>query len=219
MYAEIGLAITVLSCAFELLTLSEPDVGGLRPAVPVRPTPALEDLEAAPRRQASVDAEAIRIVIHDVDSGSSSAAQKRVILRRDPSDKAHRTRGFGMRVVGGKTSTDGHLFAYIVWTVPGGPAEKGGLQQGDKVLEWGGVSLIDRNFEEVCAIMDHTGETVELLVEHATDLRMCDFLDEPPLPPPSSRKPSETSISALHVGELLSIHFVNHQYKVFISRV
>lgn len=38
-----------------------------------------------------------------------------------------------MRVVGGKTSPDGHLFAYIVWTVPGGPAEKGGLQQGDKV--------------------------------------------------------------------------------------
>lgn len=38
-----------------------------------------------------------------------------------------------MRVVGGKTSMDGHLFAYIVWTVPGGPAEKGGLQQGDKV--------------------------------------------------------------------------------------
>lgn len=38
-----------------------------------------------------------------------------------------------MRVVGGKTGTDGRLFAYIVWTVPGGPAEKGGLQQGDKV--------------------------------------------------------------------------------------
>ncbi|XP_066260247.1 regulating synaptic membrane exocytosis protein 2 isoform X2 [Euwallacea similis] len=177
-----------------------PDIGGLRAVVPARPTPALEDLEATPRRQASVDAEAIRIVIHDVDSGSSaSAAQKRVVLRRDPSDKAHRTRGFGMRVVGGKTSPDGHLFAYIVWTVPGGPAEKGGLQQGDKVLEWGGVSLIDRNFEEVCAIMDHTGDTVELLVEHATDLRMCDFLDEPPLPPPSIRKPSEANISALYV--------------------
>ena len=42
-------------------------------------------------------------------------------------------RGFGMRVVGGKTGADGRLFAYIVWTVPGGPAEKGGLQQGDKV--------------------------------------------------------------------------------------
>lgn len=42
-------------------------------------------------------------------------------------------RGFGMRVVGGKTGADGRLFAYIVWTVPGGPAEKAGLQQGDKV--------------------------------------------------------------------------------------
>lgn len=40
-----------------------------------------------------------------------------------------------MRVVGGKTGADGRLFAYIVWTVPGGPAEKYGLQQGDKVSE------------------------------------------------------------------------------------
>lgn len=40
-----------------------------------------------------------------------------------------------MRVVGGKTGADGRLFAYIVWTVPGGPAEKNGLQQGDKVSE------------------------------------------------------------------------------------
>ena len=35
----------------------------------------------------------------------------------------------------------------------GGPAEKGGLQQGDKILEWCGVSLVDRSFEEVCSIM------------------------------------------------------------------
>lgn len=26
-------------------------------------------------------------------------------------------RGFGMRVVGGKTGADGRLFAHIVWTV------------------------------------------------------------------------------------------------------
>lgn len=44
-------------------------------------------------------------------------------------------RGFGMRVVGGKTGADGRLFAYLVWTVPGGPAEKMGLQQGDKVSQ------------------------------------------------------------------------------------
>lgn len=43
-------------------------------------------------------------------------------------------RGFGMRVVGGKNGADGRLFAYLVWTVPGGPAEKMGLQQGDKVI-------------------------------------------------------------------------------------
>lgn len=87
-------------------------------------------------------------------------------------------RGFGMRVVGGKTGTDGRLFAYIVWTVPGGEAEKGGLRQGDKILEWCNVSLVDRSFEEVCSIMDRTGDVVELLVEHASDFRMCDDLFE-----------------------------------------
>lgn len=48
-----------------------------------------------------------------------------------------------MRVVGGKTGADGRLFAYIVWTVPGGPAEKNGLQQGDK------VSVVERAEPEV----------------------------------------------------------------------
>ncbi|XP_052891921.1 regulating synaptic membrane exocytosis protein 2 [Anopheles moucheti] len=139
--------------------------------------PALEDLEA-PKRQTSLDGEGIKIVIHDADAGPLCAAKRSVLLRRDPSDKAHRTRGFGMRVVGGKTGADGRLFAYIVWTVPGGPAEKGGLQQGDKILEWCGTSLTDRSFEEVCAIMDRTGDTAELLVEHATDFKMCELLDE-----------------------------------------
>lgn len=46
------------------------------------------------------------------------------------------------------------------------------------MLEWNGMSLVDRSFEEVCAIMDRTGETVELLVEHAADFRMCDLLDD-----------------------------------------
>ncbi|XP_045463479.1 regulating synaptic membrane exocytosis protein 2 isoform X2 [Harmonia axyridis] len=177
-----------------------PDIAGLRTGPVHRPVPALEELEATPRRQASIDAEAIRIVIHDVDSVGSASSQRRVVLRRDPSDKAHRTRGFGMRVVGGKTAADGRLFAYIVWTVPGGPAEKGGLQQGDKVLEWGGVSLIDRSFEEVCAIMDRTGDFVELSVEHATDLRICDLFDEPTLPTSSFRKQSEVvGMTGLHV--------------------
>lgn len=52
--------------------------------------PALEDLEA-PRRQTSLDGEAIKIVIHDVDSGPICASKRRVVLRRDPTDKAHRS--------------------------------------------------------------------------------------------------------------------------------
>ncbi len=52
--------------------------------------PALEDLEA-PKRQTSLDGEAIKIVIHDVDSGPLCASKRRVILNRDPSDKAHRS--------------------------------------------------------------------------------------------------------------------------------
>lgn len=52
-----------------------------------------------------------------------------------------------MRVVGGKTGTDGRLFAYLVWTVPGGPAEKGGLQQGDKVFD---TSIETIYFRIVC---------------------------------------------------------------------
>lgn len=42
-------------------------------------------------------------------------------------------RGFGMRVVGGKPDASGRREAVIVWTVPGGPADLAGLQQGDKV--------------------------------------------------------------------------------------
>lgn len=41
--------------------------------------------------------------------------------------------GFGLRVVGGKTGTDGRTFAYVMWTVPDGPAAKAGIQRGDKV--------------------------------------------------------------------------------------
>jgi len=85
-----------------------------------------------------------------------------------------------------------------VWTVPGGPAEKSGLQQGDKVqnshrvrsyrccqspkrvlyiffyrpqvLEWAGMPLANRSFEEVCGIIDRSGDVVELLVEQGYEL-------------------------------------------------
>lgn len=69
------------------------------------------------------------------------------------------------------------------------------------------MSLVDRSFEEVCAIMDRTGDTVELLVEHAADFRMCDLLDDPaPLNPGSGgggnlRKSTEDPTSGLAPGK------------------
>lgn len=38
--------------------------------------------------------------------------------------------------------------------------------------------MVDRSFEEVCAIMDRTADVAELLVEHASDFRMCDLLED-----------------------------------------
>lgn len=71
------------------------DRGALPTSINLTPTPfqppALEDLEA-PRRQTSMDGEAIKIVIHDVDSGPICASKRRVVLRRDPTDKAHRSK-------------------------------------------------------------------------------------------------------------------------------
>lgn len=66
-----------------------------------------------------------------------------------------------MRVVGGKPGPDGTLYTYIVWTMPGGPAEKARLRKGDKVrtfLEWElfyydlstrhGSQIIFKNYEK-----------------------------------------------------------------------
>lgn len=40
---------------------------------------------------------------------------------------------------------------------------------GDKIIEWDGESLVDRTFEEVCAIMDRSGFEVTLVVEHVVE--------------------------------------------------
>lgn len=58
------------------------------------------------------------------------------------------------------------------------------------------MSLVDRSFEEVCAIMDRTGDTVELLVEHAADFRMCDLFDEGSSMNPVSSSGISSNVSA-----------------------
>lgn len=47
--------------------------------------------------------------------------------------------------------------------------------------------------------MDRTGDVAELLVEHATDFRMCDLLDDPM--PTIQRKASDAGpITGLQIG-------------------
>lgn len=55
-----------------------------------------------------------------------------------------------------------------------------------QVLEWAGVPLTDRSFEEVCAVVEHSvesrGDSVELLV--------CSPPPEDHAPPPGQHPPS-----------------------------
>lgn len=51
--------------------------------------------------------------------------------------------------------------------------------------------------------MDRTGDMAELLVEHATDFRMCDLLDDP-MPMSISRKASDAGpITGLQIGKFI----------------
>lgn len=73
--------------------------------------------------------------------------------------------GLGMKVVGGKEipGTRGRLGAYIARLHPGGVAETlGQLKEGDLLLEWNGVSLVDRTYEEVQSIVTQSVDDVEV---------------------------------------------------------
>ncbi|RWS12665.1 hypothetical protein B4U79_15409, partial [Dinothrombium tinctorium] len=129
----------------------------------------LPNPEDQPRRASAPEGENIRIVIDDVDSAGNcnrNSNIERVILHRDESDRSSRTRGFGLYVMGGKLSeTDGKLYAYVSYVVPGGPAEKMSLKCGDRILEWDGKSLVNCSYEQVAAIIDASKKSVELLIE------------------------------------------------------
>ncbi|XP_077547328.1 regulating synaptic membrane exocytosis protein fife [Haemaphysalis longicornis] len=126
-----------------------------------------EELGKPERRASAPEGDNIKIVIDDVDSQGPPPAplRKRILLQRDPADTGARTRGFGMRVMGGKKAPDGHLYAAVAWVLAGSSADLAGLQQGDVILEWNGTSLVDRSYEKVCAVLDKSPHSVELLVE------------------------------------------------------
>lgn len=91
---------------------------------------------------------------------------ERVVLQRDKTDQSTRTRGFSLAITGGKLSElDGMLYAYVMWIKPGGQADRHSMKSGDKILEWNGKSFVNCSHEQVCYIMDNSGDTVELVVE------------------------------------------------------
>ncbi|KAH7937674.1 hypothetical protein HPB49_014401 [Dermacentor silvarum] len=85
-----------------------------------------------------------------VGGGGSRGGARRVLLTRDP-----RRGGLGVRVVGGKRMSNGQLGAYVARVSR--PDTLGQLSEGDRVLEWNGVPLTGKTYEQVQRIMDtHT---------------------------------------------------------------
>ncbi|TMS02551.1 Protein piccolo [Larimichthys crocea] len=76
----------------------------------------------------------------------------RVKLQRDPKDRSVSGNGLGIRVVGGKEvpGCNGDIGAYVAKVLPGGAAEQTGkILEGMQVLEWNGVLLTGKTYEEV----------------------------------------------------------------------
>ena len=75
-------------------------------------------------------------------------------------------RGFGIRVVGGCSSTQnpGHLRSRGARVTAGSGADFAGIRRGDVVLSWNGIRLTNLTFEETCKVMDASGDSVELTI-------------------------------------------------------
>ncbi|XP_069941796.1 regulating synaptic membrane exocytosis protein 1-like [Cherax quadricarinatus] len=107
--------------------------------------------------------------------GTRPSKVKRYLLTRDPKDRRISGNGLGMKVVGGKEipGTRGRLGAYIARIHPGGVADAlGQLKEGDLVLEWNGITLIDRTYEEVQAIVAQSVDDVEVEIVVRSDINM-----------------------------------------------
>ncbi|XP_055367492.1 protein piccolo isoform X3 [Betta splendens] len=101
----------------------------------------------------------------------------RVKLQRDPKDRSVSGNGLGIRVVGGKEvpGSNGDIGAYVAKVLPGGAAEQTGkILEGMQVLEWNGVTLTGKTYEEVQGLVGQLCTEAEVCVR--LDLNM---LDEP----------------------------------------
>lgn len=128
-------------------------------------------------------------------AGTGELLERVVLYRDDSLDLSNNNvgRGFGLQVMGGKmppTPTGGasqivapagqatkdegagwmKLHACITWVLPGGPADKVGLQAGDKIIEWDGKCLLDMSYEQVAEVIESSANIAELLIRPAQRL-------------------------------------------------
>ncbi|KAG8005604.1 Protein piccolo [Nibea albiflora] len=97
----------------------------------------------------------------------------RVKLQRDPKDRSVSGNGLGIRVVGGKEvpGCNGDIGAYVAKVLPGGAAEQTGkILEGMQVLEWNGVLLTGKTYEEVQGLVGQQCNEAEVCVR--LDLNM-----------------------------------------------
>ncbi|NXL03866.1 PCLO protein, partial [Mesembrinibis cayennensis] len=104
----------------------------------------------------------------------------RLKLLRDPKDHTVSGNGLGIRVVGGKEipGSSGEVGAYIAKILPGGNAEQTGkLIEGMQVLEWNGIPLTGKTYEEVQSIIIQQSGEAEICVR--LDLNMLSDSENP----------------------------------------
>uniref|UniRef100_A0A672TVC9 Protein piccolo n=1 Tax=Strigops habroptila TaxID=2489341 RepID=A0A672TVC9_STRHB len=104
----------------------------------------------------------------------------RLKLLRDPKDHTVSGNGLGIRVVGGKEipGSSGEIGAYIAKILPGGNAEQTGkLIEGMQVLEWNGIPLTGKTYEEVQTIIIQQSGEAEICVR--LDLNMLSDSENP----------------------------------------
>ncbi|NXI50859.1 PCLO protein, partial [Chloroceryle aenea] len=104
----------------------------------------------------------------------------RLKLMRDPKDHTVSGNGLGIRVVGGKEipGSSGEIGAYVAKILPGGNAEQTGkLIEGMQVLEWNGIPLTGKTYEEVQSIIIQQSGEAEICVR--LDLNMLSDSENP----------------------------------------
>ncbi|XP_028970716.2 protein piccolo isoform X4 [Esox lucius] len=104
----------------------------------------------------------------------------RIKLQRDPKDTSVSGNGLGIRLVGGKEipGSRGEIGAYIAKVTPGGVAEQTAkVVEGMQVLEWNGVPLMGKTYEEVQCIIGQSCSEAELCVR--LDLNMLSDPEHP----------------------------------------